>query len=341
MAIDKIAKIAKKYECINCNYITSNKYDYDKHLLTAKHYRLTNTNEKTRKIAKVYICDCGKEYKHASSLFKHRKKCTYTTEEEPKNTIMPPEESNIDYKALFMESKAMFIEAMKRNDETMKETMKKNDELHQTIKEMVPLIGNNNTITNNNTNNNTFNVMVYLNDHCKDAISIEQFMNDIVVTDEDIVSMSKYKKPVDNFANLIMKSLKNFDVTKRPLHCTDQHRGTLYIKHDEGWENDKNKERNDAEIKETTKWKKTDTKDPIIPKAMKKTLNVKPFCAINSYKQSHPNSRVLDTAEYIMTSKAEQNTYCDCADEEELDTITQKITKQLCPTVRLDKNVTA
>jgi hypothetical protein len=342
MAIDKIAKIAKKYECINCNYITSNKYDYDKHLLTAKHYRLTNTNEKTRKIAKVYICDCGKEYKHASSLFKHRKKCTYTTEEEPENTIvLTPEESNIDYKALFMESKAMFIEAMKKNDEVLQVTIKENRELRQTLKEMVPLIGNNNTITNNNTNNNTFNVMVYLNDHCKDAISIEQFMNDIVVTDQDIVSMSKYKKPVDNFANLIMKSLKNFDVTKRPLHCTDQHRGTLYIKHDEGWENDKNKERDDVEIKETTKWKKTDTKDPIIPKAMKKTISLKSWYAINSYKQSHPNSRVVDTAEYSMISKAEQNTYCDCTDTEELDTITQKITKQLCPTVRLDKNVTA
>jgi phage anti-repressor protein len=132
MAIDKIAKIAKKYECIKCNYITSNKYDYDKHLLTAKHYRLTNTNENSRKIAKVYICDCGKEYKHASSLFKHRKKCTYTTEEEPENTIvLTPEESNIDYKAMFVEM------------------MKENRELHQTVKEMVPLIGSNNTITNN------------------------------------------------------------------------------------------------------------------------------------------------------------------------------------------------
>jgi hypothetical protein len=336
MITNKTQKTPKKYSCDKCNFLCSNKKDYNRHLLTAKHKMIINGNEKSPKNLNPHICECGKQYVFLSGLSRHKQKCTYTTEEEPKNTIMPPEESNIDYKALFMESKAMFIEAMKRNDETMK----KNDELHQTIKEMVPLIGNNNTITNN-TNNNTFNVMVYLNDHCKDAISIEQFMNDIVVTDEDIVSMSKYKKPVDNFANLIMKSLKNFDVTKRPLHCTDQHRGTLYIKHDEGWENDKNKERNDAEIKETTKWKKTDTKDPIIPKAMKKTLNVKPFCAINSYKQSHPNSRVLDTAEYIMTSKAEQNTYCDCADEEELDTITQKITKQLCPTVRLDKNATA
>ncbi len=337
MVTNKTPKNSKKFICETCNFICSNKQDYTRHLSTAKHKRIMNDNGKTPKNSKSFICECGKTYIFSSGLSRHKQKCTYTTEEEPKNTIMPPEESNIDYKALFMESKAMFIEAMKRNDETMK----KNDELHQTIKEMVPLIGNNNTITNNNTNNNTFNVMLYLNDHCKDAISIEQFMNDIVVTDQDIVSMSKYKKPVDNFTNLIMKSLKNFDVTKRPLHCTDQHRGTLYIKHDEGWENDKNKERDEAEIKKTEKWKKTDTKDPIIPKAMKKTLNVKPFCAINSYKQSHPNSRVLDTAEYIMTSKAEQNTYCDCADEEELDTITQKITKQLCPTVRLDKNITA
>ena len=341
MTNKKVPKSSNKYNCECCDYHTSRISQYNRHLLTAKHRMLTNTNEKSSKGSKVHICDCGKEYKHASSLIKHRKKCTYTTEEEPKNTIMPPEESNTNENSI--DFKAMFIEAMKKNDEVLQVTIKENRELRQTLKEMVPLIGNNNTITNNtnNTNNNTFNVMLYLNDHCKDAISIEQFMNDIVVTDQDIVSMSKHKKPVDNFTNLIMKSLKSFDVTKRPLHCTDQHRGTLYIKHDEGWENDKNKERDDAEIKETTKWKKTDTKDPIIPKAMKTTLNIKPFCAINSYKQSHPNSCVLDTAEYIMASKAEQNTYCDCADEEELDTITQKITKQLCPTVRLDKNATA
>jgi hypothetical protein len=324
MITNKTSIKPNKYSCDNCNFRCSNKKDYNRHLLTAKHKMITNGNENSPKNPNPHICECGKKYVFSSGLSRHKQKCTYTTEEEPENTIViTAEESSIDFKA-------MFIEAMKDNRE-----------LRQTVKEMVPLIGNNNTITNNTTNNNTFNVMVYLNDHCKDAISIEQFMNDIVVTDQDIVSMSKYKKPVDNFTNLIMKSLKNFDVTKRPLHCTDQHRGTLYIKHDEGWENDKNKERNDAEIKETTKWKKTDTKDPIIPKAMKKTISLKSWYAINSYKQSHPNSELEDTAEYIMTRKAEQNTYCDCTDTEELDTITQKITKQLCPTVRLDKNATA
>lgn len=321
--MQKFQQVPNKYNCDNCHYHTSRLSQYNRHMLTAKHKILTNPNKKVPKSSKAYICNCGKEYKHASSLSGHKKKCTYTTEEEPKNTnVIATEESNIDYKAMFVEM------------------MKENRELHQTIKEMVPRIGNNNTITNN-TNNNTFNVMLFLNDHCKDAISIEQFMNDIVVTDQDIVSMSKHKKPADNFANLIMKSLKNFDVTKRPLHCTDQHRGTLYIKHDKGWDNDKNKERDLAEIKETEKWKKTDTKDPIIPKAMKQTINTKSWRAIRSYKQSHPNSSVLDTPEYVMTGKAEQNTYCDCTDQDELDTITQKITKQLCPTVRLDKNATA
>jgi len=337
MVTNKTPKNSKKYNCETCNFSCSNKQDYNRHLLTAKHKMITNGNQKTPKNSKPYICECGKEYIFSSGLSRHKNKCTYTTDEEPENIIvLTTEEANIDYKQKFLE---MTKEKNELQEMLFLDMMKDNRELRQTIKEMVPLIGNNNTITT--TNNNTFNVMLYLNDHCKDAISIEQFMNDIVVTDQDIVSMSKNKKPADNFANLIMKSLKNFDVTKRPLHCTDERRGTLYIKHDEGWDYDKKKERDEAEIKEMEKWKKTDTKDPIIPKAMKRTLNVKPFCAIRTYKQSHPNSAVEDTAEYIMTGKALQNSQVDCADTEELDTITQKITKQLCPTVRLDKNATA
>lgn len=325
MVTNKTPKNSKKYNCETCNFKCSNKQDYNRHLLTAKHKMITNDNEKSSKGSKVHICDCGKEYIFSSGLSRHKNKCTYTTEE-----------SNIDYKQKFLE---MTKEKNELQEMMFLEMMKDNRELRQTIKEMVPHIGNNNTT--NNTNNNTFNVMLYLNDHCKDAISIEQFMNDIIVTDQDIVSMSKNKKPADNFANLIMKSLKNFDVTKRPLHCTDERRGTLYIKHDEGWDNDKNKERDVVEIKEAAKWKKTDTNDPIIPNAMKQTINTKSWRAIRAYKQSHPNSCVLDTPEYIMTGKAEQNTYCDCTDQDELDNITHKITKQLCPTVRLDKNATA
>ena len=92
MTNKKVPKSSNKYNCECCDYHTSRISQYNRHLLTAKHRILTNTNENSSKGSKVHICDCGKEYKHASSLIKHRKKCTYTTEEEPKNTIMPPEE---------------------------------------------------------------------------------------------------------------------------------------------------------------------------------------------------------------------------------------------------------
>ena len=230
MITKQIPKNPKQHSCEKCNYYTSSKKDFNKHILTAKHKMITNGNEKSQKNSNPHMCECGKKYIFTSGLSRHKQKCTYTTEEEPQNTIViTKEESNIDYKAMFIE------------------VMKKNDELHETIREMVPRIGNNNTT--NNTNNNTFNVMLYLNDQCKDALSIQKFMTDIEVTEDDVISMSKHKNPTDNFTNLILKSLKNIDITERPFHCTDEHRGTLYIKNDSGWDNDKKRER-DRENKE-------------------------------------------------------------------------------------------
>ena len=315
----KFQQVPNKYNCDNCDYHTSRLSQYNRHLLTAKHKILTSPNKKVPKSAKAYICNCGKEYKHASSLSGHKQKCTYTTEEEPKNTIViTKEESNIDYKAMFIE------------------VMKKNDELHETIREMVPRIGNNNTT--NNTNNNTFNVMLYLNDQCKDALSIQKFMTGIEVTEDDVISMSKHKNPTDNFTNLILKSLKNIDITERPFHCTDEHRGTLYIKNDSGWDNDKKRERDREQISNDESWDKTTAKDNVIANALKKTINIKPFNAITNYRKNHPNSRELDTPEYVLTGKAELNTYCDCTDEEDLSNTTQKVMKNLRPKIRLNKD---
>lgn len=316
MITTKTPKKPKQYICDNCNFNCSNKKDYNRHLLTAKHEMMTNGDIKN---PKAYVCDCGKKYKHRQGLGVHKKKCTYTTEEEPQNTIViTKEESNIDYKAMFIE------------------VMKKNDELHETIREMVPRIGNNNTT--NNTNNNTFNVMLYLNDQCKDALSIQKFMTDIEVTEDDVISMSKHKNPTDNFTNLILKSLKNIDITERPFHCTDEHRGTLYIKNDSGWDNDKKRERDREQIKNDESWDKTTAKDNVISNALKKTINIKPFNAITNYRKNHPNSRELDTPEYVLSGKAELNSYCDCTDKEDLSNTTQKVMKNLRPKIRLNKD---
>ena len=319
MITEQIPKNPKQHSCEKCNYYTSSKKDFNKHLLTAKHKMITNGNEKSPKIPNPHICECGKIYVFLSGLSRHKQKCTYTTEEEPQNTIViTKEESNIDYKAMFIE------------------VMKKNDELHETIREMVPRIGNNNTT--NNTNNNTFNVMLYLNDQCKDALSIQKFMTDIEVTEDDVISMSKHKNPTDNFTNLILKSLKNIDITERPFHCTDEHRGTLYIKNDSGWDNDKKRERDREQIRNDESWDKTTAKDDVIANALKKTINIKPFNAITNYRKNHPNSRELDTPEYVLAGKAEINTYCDCTDEEDLSNTTQKVMKNLRPKIKLNKD---
>ena len=204
------------------------------------------------------------------------------------------------------------------------------------IAELIPRIGNNNTT--NNTNNNTFNVMFYLNDQCKDALSIQKFMTDIEVTEDDVISMSKHKNPTDNFTNLILKSLKNIDITERPFHCTDEHRGTLYIKNDSGWDNDKKRERDREQIRNDESWDKTTAKDDVIANALKKTINIKPFNAITNYRKNHPNSRELDTPEYVLAGKAEINTYCDCTDEEDLSNTTQKVMKNLRPKIKLNKD---
>ena len=323
MITKQIPKNPKQHSCEKCNYYTSSKKDFNKHILTAKHKMITNGNEKSQKNSNPHMCECGKKYNFASGLSRHKQKCQHIvlkeeTEEPENSSQLTTEESNIDYKAMFIE------------------VMKKNNELHETIREMVPRIGNNNTT--NNTNNNTFNVMFYLNDQCKDALSIQKFMTDIEVTEEDVISMSKHKNPTDNFTNLILKSLKNIDITERPFHCTDEHRGTLYIKNDSGWDNDKKRERDREQIRNDESWDKTTAKDDVIANALKKTINIKPFNAITNYRKNHPNSRELDTPEYVLAGKAEINTYCDCTDEEDLSNTTQKVMKNLRPKIKLNKD---
>jgi len=307
------------FYCEKCDYTCAKKGDFTKHSNSIKH-NTTNTTIIQPKYSPTHVCGCGKEYNHRASLFNHKKKCTYTTEdkeEEPENTIVLAhnESSNTELLTIIREVMVQLVEKDKQ------------------IAELIPRVGN------NTTNNNHFNVMVYLNEHCKDAISIQQFMADIVVTEDDIIYMSKHKNVVDNIGYIIRKSLNSIETTKRPIHCTDEHRGTIYIKHDNGWDNDKKRERNVTEIKLMEKWMKTDTKDPILTKAMKKTLNITAFVAINSYKHSHPNGWILDSPEYVMTSNALINSFVDCTDEVGLNHLAHKITKHMCSAIRLDKTI--
>ena len=217
------------YICECCNYKCSNKKDYNKHILTAKHKNRTNLNDKSPKIPEKYSCECGKVYKARNSLWYHKKKCTYILtnntdkeeeEEEEEEEVVEEKEDDVNYKEMFME-------AMK----TMQAQQKQMDK-------MMPLIGNNNT-TNNTTNN--FNLNFFLNETCKDALNITDFIDSLRLQLNDL-EYTADNGHVKGITNIFHTALSNMEENKRPMHCTDLKREVLYIKDNDEWNKDENKE---------------------------------------------------------------------------------------------------
>jgi len=208
----KSHKIPKIFSCYKCNYKSINKKDYNKHLMTAKHKLLTNTNEKSHKIPIAYSCICSKTYKHASSLSKHKKTCSYILE--PQNEIIQTVKENTTNK-----------------DQLILDLLAQNKELISILNDTVPKIGNN----NNTTNNNHFNLQVFLNEDCKDAINFSDFIKQIQVSFEDIENQAECGY-VKGISKLFIENLKGLGTHKRPIHCTDKKRKTLYIKENDEWD---------------------------------------------------------------------------------------------------------
>jgi hypothetical protein len=316
----KTPKNPKQYQCDNCNFKCSNKKDYNRHLSTAKHKMMTNDDANDdNKTPKAYVCDCGKKYKYRQGLGVHKKKCQYI-EEEPENTIVPAlnEPSSTELFNMLKECMIQMAEKDKQNAEKMAEKDKQ-------IAELIPRIGN---TTNNNTNNNNFNVNMFLNNECNNANSLQQFSQDMQLTNEDILFASKHPNPVIIYVELLKNKLQNMDIRTRPIHCTDKHRGTLMIHNDEGWSNDKKRERDADTIKEDTTWKKTDSNDPLLTNMTKK-------CGLKYF--FIPNNHAIDTPEYNTISNAKLYSGIDATDEEDLKTHTKKITKGIRSAIILNK----
>ena len=222
MANKKSAERASIYMCEPCNFTCSKYSNYNRHLITAKHKILTNTNEKEQQVPKVYICECGKEYKHSSSLCKHKAKCKGINNENEQFRI--EKQDNDRYELL---------------TNTILELVKKNDELTSSIVEISKQIGNNNNNTINS--NNKFNLNVFLNEKCKDAMSLTDFVKSLEITMDDFIQTGELGF-VDGLSRVMIERINDMDLYNRPIHCTDLKRETLYIKDAEKWEKDANKE---------------------------------------------------------------------------------------------------
>ena len=229
MTINISSESSNIYVCELCNYNTVRKGQYDRHLNTRKHnilYNTINISSESSNNNNQHICDCGKIYKHSSSLWNHKKKCNF----KDYNNIISHKQ-NTDFKAMFLE------------------VMEKNNELVKTIVEMAPKIGNN----NNNTINNKqkFNINVFLNEKCKDAISMDQFIDKIEVTMKNLLT-TKDKGLGAGLSNIIIDNMAKLSLYERPMHCTDKKRETLYIKNDE-WEKDEKMENINELLKKVEK----------------------------------------------------------------------------------------
>ena len=222
-------KSPKKYDCEICDYHTCNKKDYNKHLLTAKHNNSNNDNKNdNEKIPKLFICKCGKTYKYASGLSIHKKKCYYKEGENKEIYII--DKTKDDYKDLVMK---LIVE----NQEIKSIMMKENQELRKQITDLIPQIGNNNNNTTNNVKQK-FNINVFLNEKCKDAISIDQFIDTIEVSMKNLLT-TKDKGLGEGLSSIIIDNMNKLSLYERPMHCTDKKRETMYIKNQEWSKDDK------------------------------------------------------------------------------------------------------
>lgn len=228
-------KNADIFFCEFCDFGCSKESDYIRHLLTLKHKKFTLVYKKTPKMEDALRCECQKTYTTRMGLWKHKKKCKFLT---TNKEIITDVDVNFE-----TELKEM---ATKDKDGLIMKLLKDNEEIRQILKEVLPKIGNNTIINNNNntTNHNTtnnFNLNVFLNEQCKDALNISEFVDSLKITFEDLL-YSKKNGLVEGISNVMIRGLKELDIYKRPIHCTDKKRETMYIKDQEKWKKDETRE---------------------------------------------------------------------------------------------------
>ena len=256
-------KNAECFFCEKCDFKCCKPSDWSRHTTTRKHkdtYKiLTNSNEfyaENANIINTYLCECGKEYKHRQSLWNHKKKCI--PEQNVQATNQQPVQITTD----------VVLQILKQNEDLQKLLVEQTTKLMDLAKDGKNIINSNNT-TNNTTNN--FNLNVFLNEKCKDAINITDFVNSLVVTINDLEETARLGY-AEGISKIFVNGLKQLDVYKRPIHCSDLKREVLYIKDQDNWEKDDDKTHllqaikvvGNKNIKQISEWQKINPhfKDP-------------------------------------------------------------------------------
>jgi len=239
METKKLLKVATKFICEKCDYNTSKLSSYKKHLTTAKHLGKHMETKKLLKVAEINNCEyCNKSYHNRSSLWKHKQKCGL---DQCQSTNIEPEKDILSQEVIEKEdTNTALFELIKQNQEfkeLLVEQQKENQGLQKQLLEAVKDVKH---VTNNTVNsNNKFNLNFFLNEQCKDAMNISDFLENMQLDMEDLLETGRLGY-VNGISRIFINKLRELDTYKRPLHCTDLKRETLYIRDNDVWEKEEN-----------------------------------------------------------------------------------------------------
>ena len=225
----KNAKNAETFFCERCDFKCSKKSDWNRHVITRKHQIIDICLHKGAIKTPNVKCVCGKEYKHRQSLSIHRKKCIKYNNNETIN------ETTYQYTSCEENKVDLLIHEHTDFKNIIIELVKSNTDLQ---KQMLDVCKNSNTIinhNNNNSNNKTFNMQVFLNEKCKDAMNLTDFVNSMTLDFSDLEELGELGY-VEGISRQMVRKLNEMDVYKRPIHCSDLKRETIYVRDDNVWE---------------------------------------------------------------------------------------------------------
>lgn len=273
----KTSKDIKKFVCKECDFSCCKKGDWNRHILRPKHINLTTSNGyETKNTSAKNICNiCEKEYESRNGLWNHKKKCNI--EEKPK------EELHIKNQLSNAITPELVMELIKNNKELQQIILEQHTTLNNLVKNG---ISNTNTNTNslNNSHNKTFNLQFFLNETCKDAMNIMDFVDSIKLQLSDLEKIGEIGY-TQGISNIITTNLKALEVTQRPVHCTDKKRETMYIKDED-------------------KWEKEDDNNTKLRKAIKRVAN-KNITLLPKFREKYPeyknsSSKISDKYDHIV-----------------------------------------
>lgn len=318
--MEKTSKNECKYYCETCDFESRWKSDWNRHLGTSKHLNQpkstvvnnisTEETTKTSNIISNFVCkNCSKSYKDRSGLWRHSKQCK---EPRPDNETIPQEQIETNQPQPSLETTEVIMAVLKDNKELKSMLAEQNNKILELINAKNTITNN---ITNNKTVNNQFNLNLFLNETCRDAMNINEFIENIQIQTKELENVGN-NGYVTGITDIILSRLKQLDVSKRPLHCTDIKRETLYIKDQNEWNRD---------TEEKTKIK------TMITKIAKKNLKQIPV-----WREQNPECKEPENEKYDFCIKMMRNSLGEIGDEQiKLD---EKIIKNIAKQVIVDKN---